>query len=747
MSSMTQNGPKVKPPRRQTRTHSAPLSQTPNAVKLRKRRERRGRQYALKEASARAARRPTDSAFRDAEQRRNQVRHHREWQLHPDVCEQVACDGEASDKGVYNEFGCYSRAGGHQTVENDDGVSLIDTLSLLRAHSRRVRKLTKKRSYISYFSGGYDLDQQIAQLPYTSHETKMAVARQKSRAYAARRGPGFQREVTLEPWGWKVYIGKKEHEVYEPMPGLTKDGRPKRRWTLKTHDLYSLFNRSFERTLEMFPNKPERIARLLPIIHAGKAVRGKFTGAGWTKALVKEYNRAELEAQQWVQEQVIQMCLSLGLTPRTISSPAALSRALITKYGCGSHIKPADYDTVEFQRSPWMRTIRAAFFGGRVELDQIRVLNNGYWLYDLTSAYPDADRRLPCCAHGHFRHLTRAEVADANAGKLLDWAIYRIQWLLPDDAWWGPFPVRDPQDGISLPLRGMGWYHTPEVQAAIDCAPDGSRFRIYEGIRWESTCSETHPFKEMVETTFGQRQEMLKSDDPREYILKLALNSLYGVKAQIAGSYVETDEAGNVTKYHHPKYSNLFAAGYITSFTRARMYRTLMESPDTFMAATDAVASLTPLPGYPQDKSVKELGTFTGTHVETPTVYLQPGVCARKDGEHKSRGFPPPADFYERVTEAMARGDATLIVKRNEYQDMHACDLGDRFSPERGSFKEKDHVLNLTATVLASKRMPDGSPQRGNVRVSVPYSRPFERASDRKWDNEPDGDEIRPDDA
>src|SRR5262249_30758287 len=129
------------------------------------------------------------------------------------------------------------------------------------------------------------------------------------------------------------------------------------------------------------------------------------------------------------------------------------------------------------------------------------------------------------------------------------------------------------KDGsIYFPVNGAGWYWGPEVENLIRFFPRRS-FEIEYG--WVHPYNKDRPFQELIHDLYNKRQSLKAAGDQAEYVLKLGLNSMYGKFAQHLGA--------------RPFYC-LPYAGYITSFTRAALYRAAMAAPrDIIGFATDGI--------------------------------------------------------------------------------------------------------------------------------------------------------------
>lgn len=188
-----------------------------------------------------------------------------------------------------------------------------------------------------------------------------------------------------------------------------------------------------------------------------------------------------------------------------------------------------------------------------------------------------------------------------------------------------PYPLfyRDEKACIHYPPVLEGWYWAPEV-ANIAGWPE---CEILDGWVYEDDGS--YPFA-WVADIYRTRQEWKEIGNPAEKALKLLLNSLYGKMAQRVGWNEKNRTA--------PKYHQIEWAGWVTSFTRAKLYRAMLEAGQDLVAVeTDAVFSTR--------KLAVDVGTELGDWEETQydeLIYLQSGFRFMRQGDEwkeKFRGF------------------------------------------------------------------------------------------------------------
>lgn len=681
----------------------------------------------------------TTRAYHDREQRRNTRRHSATWALHPDRFVPIAADGEATDDGVYDLFAMYNPAVGHVTVTNPTGIGLREYVDRALRVKRAVKKATGKQSALIYFAQGYDHEKMIVQSPELTDTDRVALAKQKSRGYGAVVTQGKEQlETDFPALSMQAYIGKKTGRFlpYRTYPS----GQQFTYGRLSYQDIHSFFNCSFIKAVEKFSKlwTDEERATYTPLyelIKEGKEARENWAQHAFGPEKRALYNQAELVLTHWLFETVRQLCMEVDIYPTSLAGPAPLARALIKRYGVESHLKPQGYDTVEYQRSVWNMVCRHAFKAGWIELCVQGVLSE--WVeYDVSSAYPYQMTKLPCCAHGEAVHLSKEELRESPDKH--PFAIYRCTWRCPVGTRFGPFAVRAPNGAIYRPLSGTDWVYSSEVSAFADCGT-GS-YTVTDGWEWRSSCTEEHPFEHMVRSTFEQRETLNQAGNPAEYILKLSLNSLYGIMAQCAGARRIIDEEGATVGYKTPRYSNLFAAGLITAGTRAQLYRAACAAPEAVVAvATDALLltrDVGVLDG--QCPAAKTLGTFEKKAVKEATLFVAAGIhfaepTGKSTGKNdKLRGAPSSPAVAQQFWDAWRAGEEKITLTERRFQNIlhgaHRAPNGKcSLSPTVGTFQEETRVCDLSPNALASKRDCMQAPEwvqseRGQYRYFPPYA-------------------------
>lgn len=635
----------------------------------------------------------------------------------------VMVDGEADNDGHYDQLAGFNGQSFYDKETPGQDITLLDTLWFLRSISKDLKRLDKTRrsNVFMMFSKHYDEDKWIGAEPRLTKEQKQAITAQRSRNYGIHRTPGWQREIILENVGLAVYFGRKEtviHWLEKDINGdirYDENGQPVIYYTQHIWDTWSLSAKSFIKTIEplfasMTTDEQIHYKKMFDLVVEGKAERGEWSD-NFDYERRKQYNHAELELMYYWINHIIEGCKRSGIAPKSLAGPAPFARSILYKYGAAKHVQPEDYKTIDYQQSDFVQQTKVAYFGGRIE-SRLQGVVNSWTELDITSAYPAIIRDLPCMAHGHWEYST------PDTSNIVDTAIYHIKFTAPYGTLWGPFPVRNKYGGIVFPLRGEGYYYGIEVKAALPY----TKISFLGMSQWISECDCKTPFQTMIDEMFDLRAKMIaQKDDAASLVIKLSLNSIYGLFAQTAGAALVYDEiTGHLLEYKLPKFYNLFGAGYITASVRAQLYSALMKCPEKVIGiATDALHIIGDVPEEISntliitDDKHKTLGTWTIEKYNEPTAFVMPGIrtikipnnASKKEIEHltnarKSRGYPFPLTFDE-IVSAWSNGIVRLTKTRKVYQDLRSSKLNPK---QWGKFIEQSRDFDIGPDALAGKR-------------------------------------------
>jgi len=355
---------------------------------------------------------------------------------------------------------------------------------------------------------------------------------------------------------------------------------------------------------------------------------------------------------------------------------------------------------------------RNAYYGGRVEPIAV-----GLWedvnCYDVNSLYPYVMSVFPypdpdtLVGPTHYTSLELINKYEGVSDVTVDVPYSDIPLL----------PYR--YDGkLFFPYgRLRGHYTHIELRRAMSL---GARIQIIHTTLYaKRTCA---PFRSYVETLYKRRLEYKATGDPREFVVKRLLNSLYGKFGQhadgalvslvpieeyltrkpVAG--VENYTIGNrgyvripVAMYNIPSYLNTLWAAYVTAYARLTLFDYLCrEDQQVVYCDTDSVFVLGNLPTGKELGQLKlevEHATYIGY---APKLYR----LIKPDGESvfKGKGIPPryQAQFLKdgyvvfnrptRWLESLKAGYAPSVwiewAKKQQYTTPKRCYIPSEASPE-----------------------------------------------------------------
>jgi hypothetical protein len=324
---------------------------------------------------------------------------------------------------------------------------------------------------------------------------------------------------------------------------------------------------------------------------------------------VRKYCAKECEFLAELMTRVRAACVVAECVPRRWQGAGMLAERMLSNH----HVN-------DYQALPPHHILERschAFFGGRFETT-VQGLIDSPTGYDINSAYPFALTLLPCLKHATW------------TSKKSEWGLHKVEWSYTGAerntrlglGMLGPFPYRRKDGSIYYPAAGSGWYWSPEVQTA---QRGKSRFKIHvkESYYLHTDC-DCVPFA-WVPDLYEQRKQLGKSD--AGYILKLALNSLYGKTAQTIGK---------------PRFGSPVWAGMITSITRAMLYgvcrKAWRQNVSVYMLATDGIVVSRPIEGLSVGGGLGEWERtdYPSLCIVLPGLYFVPGQY----DVVKTRGYP-----------------------------------------------------------------------------------------------------------
>jgi hypothetical protein len=262
-----------------------------------------------------------------------------------------------------------------------------------------------------------------------------------------------------------------------------------------------------------------------------------------------------------------------------------------------------------------LATGQAAYYGGRFELFAHGHVPGPSFEYDITSAYPDAMRNLPCLCTNNWT----GGAGDEDIPKDTDVVYVRGKFVTTNPSI-GPLPLRTPKGHILYPNETTGWYLLSELDAAHEAG-----LLIMERIdEWICHFPCGHPSPLAGVADLYELRKKVGKGTPLGKALKLLFNSAYGKFAQSVGS---------------PRFGNPIYASMITSSCRTKILHAIGTHPDPvslLMVATDAVYFRTPHPGLDVLDNASVLGGWEPGRKMNLTL-MKPGVYW--DDKARSGGF------------------------------------------------------------------------------------------------------------
>lgn len=451
---------------------------------------------------------------------------------------------------------------------------------------------------------------------------------------------------------------------------FVKDRRTGRKITL--YDTGGYFQQSLIQVAEKYLGKDDpRLVR----IKEGKERRDSFN---WEELedFIIPYNDAEMEMHVDIMNILRKDLHDVGIDCGLWYGPGALANRLFTnwKIPITREIPEEVLDAGQY-----------AYAGGRFELFWMGRYNGTVYEYDIHSAYPAAATLLPNLQRGTWIHTTSFEPGSFGVWHIdyrsphEDWDIYRPQ----------PLFCRARDGRITYPREVTGWYWTPEAELVADYVQEGWIFR-------EDDPSD-RPFTPVKEK-YVQRLVLKGERSSAEHAVKLILNCIYGKMAQVIGSGDETKP---------PRWHQLEYAGFITSYTRAKIYRAIELAPDKILSTeTDAVFSTVPLDLPLSDKLGDwELKTFDWIiYMQSGFYYYPVGdtVKAKYRGMDKDKKTGHPLGLpLKKVEQALKKNKNALHGKTTRFVGM-ALALATKAIWR--SWETKDHIIRLSHLEPTLKR-------------------------------------------
>jgi len=533
----------------------------------------------------------------------------------------IAWDGEgfdlttikyrtSEDKPVYEHaYGLLMNSLG-DSIDNVGGLSTLSCLWMIT----EVAKQNKHAIHVCY-GASYDVNMMLRDVPYddlvqlyngeTIEYDRYQLEYRPRKSFIIRRMP----EAISERWrAKKDKDGKENYEkVFESKLTL---------W-----DVLGFFQGTFIKAVTSYA-----ISCDLEKIKAGKAKRGAFSPTELENE-IKPYCLEEVRTLVKLMEVLHHNLQEAGLKIARWDGAGACASALLKREKIKAHMAECPV--------PVQKAAQHAYSGGRIEPLMYGYYAGPVYHYDINSAYPYAMLSLPSLASGKWKYLqsdlmtTRITVSDAPT-----FSMYKVSWKFPENLPLYPFPYRTTAGSILFPPHGKNWVWYPELKAAFDTIPDAADYIEIEEAYGFIPSTNEKPFA-FLKDLYTLRAIWKREGNGAEKAMKLAINSLYGKMVQQLG-YMKEDADGNIKG--KPPYHQLEWGGYVTSYTRAELFRACMQNPTAIISlATDGIYSTAPL----DLPCGKELGEWEFHKHDNMTLVTSGVYWYTDNGEEKSfyRGF------------------------------------------------------------------------------------------------------------
>jgi len=413
------------------------------------------------------------------------------------------------------------------------------------------------------------------------------------------------------------------------------------------HDLYSFYQTSFLKWIEaegLATNQAER-----DCIERMKRTRGDWSLESIES--VREYNAIELRLLQAGVARFKKAVVATSYTPARWYSAGSLAEAAFIKHSVAAHLG----DDTEYP-PPLREAIERAYYGGRIEIGGVGIINRPIYAYDMNSAYPTAMLTLPSLRYATWERVQHPDMFYGAA--MVCHAKVTSKRNGSRRVKWGALPYRT-DHALYYPMECTGWYWSDELieaQVMADVSIDEAWVLCSGG--------NTQPFAYLADLYF-QRQVLKNSGNPAQQILKLIMNSSYGKLAQRPRAYI--DEKGE-TQSTASKWRSIAYAGMITAAVRARILQAIAQSPgDIVSINTDAIYSTSKL-NLPigHDLGQWSYAVYEWMNLWQPGFYTLPSELGAIT--KRTRGFNATTVDHEAILSAWMNGwDAATIIERVFY--------------------------------------------------------------------------------
>ena len=308
-----------------------------------------------------------------------------------------------------------------------------------------------------------------------------------------------------------------------------------------------------------------------------------------------------------------------------------------------------------------------SYVGGRFEIIRRGFIGKAY-LYDINSAYPFALSKFPDISNGEW-----IKSKSINKNSLL--GFFKILADIRDHKIVTPFPFNNGR--LIFPSGKFITYVTLAELLACE-SPDF--YKILDSYQFISNSAQ-YQYQQFVENMYNKRMSLKEANDDLERPFKVILNSIYGKTAQKINRRI-----GNLF--------NPIIASFITGFTRAQLYRFVIENgieKDLVSMATDSICTTKRL-----DCNSDRLGEFSFDDSASDVFFVQNGVY-RFNNKWKKRGFGKLGNkTVEHAKTIIKNGKIIQVLEQTRASRLRQCILENRIQ-DIGKIDTFERELDLNA--------------------------------------------------
>lgn len=460
-------------------------------------------------------------------------------------------------------------------------------------------------TYVGFYLG-YDFTQWLKHLP--ENRARMLLTDEGIRLRKRTNSGGNKKPFPVNYNGWHFdFLGLKRFQLWKCDSNKVGECYGDCNWRQRMYicDAGPYFQTSFLAAVEPNGRKWPDGAILTDVEYkklvVGKAERGLAVVPYGTPVDPEtiEYNLLENDVLARLMDRYNQGLLSIGisLSRRQFFGPGQAAQVWL------NNTKAPTRESFEHVTDLRLRShIRASYYGGWFEIFAHGHIPGESWTYDINSAYPDIQSRLPCCFHGTWTHGTDE---NPNGGMRLSYGT-----VTGTNRHIGAAPHRMRSGSILRPRSTKGWYWQHELDAARN-AGLVDHCDVEEWINYAPVpCDCRLPFRRLRDL-YLERLRCGKNSVGGK-ARRLVYNSTYGKTAQSIG----------VAKYANPLYASL-----ITSWCRTYILGAIATHPigasDVLMVATDGITFRHRHPNLHIDPEI--LGAWDET-LHTNLCLFMPGI-------------------------------------------------------------------------------------------------------------------------